>query len=138
MVKDFLVLGVDIIVILNGEVLEKLCDVEYVAQMLCKLLGQIYQVMIVVVLVDSQYIFDCLVVIDVIFRMLIDEDIVGYVVSDELLDKVGVYGIQGLGGCFVRKINGSYYVVVGLLLVEMYELLSNFNVLCEKRDKYDG
>lgn len=66
------------------------------------------------------------------------QDIIGYVVSGEFLDKVGVYGIQGWGGCFVRKINGSYYVVVGLLLVEMYELLSYFNVLCDKRDKYDG
>lgn len=28
-----------------------------------------------------------------IFRTLIDEDIAGYVVSDESLDKVGVYGI---------------------------------------------
>ncbi|MCS5960164.1 Maf family protein [Klebsiella pneumoniae subsp. pneumoniae] len=36
---------------------------------------------------------------------------------------------KGLGGCFVRKINGSYHAVVGLPLVETYELLSNFNSL---------
>lgn len=42
------------IVILNGEVLEKLCDVEYVVVMLCLFFGYIYQVMIVVVLVDKQ------------------------------------------------------------------------------------
>ena len=54
------------------------------------------------------------------------------------MDKAGAYGIQGLGGCFVRKIHGSYHAVVGLPLVETYELLSNFNSLREGRDNYDG
>ena len=87
---------------------------------------------------DSQHILDCLVVTDVTFRTLTDEDIAGYVASGDPLDKAGAYGIQGLGGCFVRKINGSYHAVVGLPLVETYELLSDFNALREKRDKHDG
>ena len=136
--KDLPVLGADTIVILNGEVLEKPRDAEHAAQMLRKLSGQTHQVMTAVALADSQHILDCLVVTDVTFRTLTDEDIAGYVASDEPLDKAGAYGIQGLGGCFVRKINGSYHAVVGLPLVETYELLSNFNALREKRDKHDG
>ena len=110
----------------------------HAAQMLRKLSGQTHQVMTAVALADSQHILDCLVVTDVTFRTLTDEDIAGYVASGEPLDKAGAYGIQGLGGCFVRKINGSYHAVVGLPLVETYELLSNFNALREKRDKHDG
>ncbi|UMX52176.1 Maf family nucleotide pyrophosphatase [Escherichia coli] len=123
----------DTIVILNGEVLEKPRDAGSMRQqMLRKLSGQTHQVMTAVALVDSQHILDCLVVTDVTFRTLTDEqDIAGYVASDEPLDKAGAYGIQGLGGCFVRKINGSYHAVVGLPLVETYELLSNFNALRE-------
>ncbi|EDW4598116.1 septum formation inhibitor Maf, partial [Salmonella enterica subsp. arizonae] len=34
--------------------------------------------------------------------------------------------------------NGSYHAVVGLPLVETYELLNNFNALRDKRDKHDG
>ncbi|MDP1368823.1 Maf family protein, partial [Klebsiella pneumoniae] len=49
--------------------------------------------------------------------------------SGEPLDKAGAYGIKGLGGCFVRNINGIYHSLVGLPLVETYELLSNFNSL---------
>ncbi|NDO79673.1 septum formation inhibitor Maf [Citrobacter sp. NCU1] len=136
--RDLPVLGADTIVILNGEVLEKPRDAAHATQMLRKMSGQTHQVMTAVALADSQYVLDCLVVTEVTFRALTDEDIAGYVASGEPMDKAGAYGIQGLGGCFVRKINGSYHAVVGLPLVETYELLSNFNSLREKRDTHDG
>lgn len=136
--RDLPVLGADTIVILGGEVLEKPRDAAHAAQMLRKMSGQTHQVMTAVALADSQYVLDCLVVTEVTFRALTDEDIAGYIASGEPMDKAGAYGIQGLGGCFVRKINGSYHAVVGLPLVETYELLSNFNSLREKRDTHDG
>ena len=36
--------------------------------------------------------------------------------TDEPWDKAGAYGIQGLAGAFVLRINGSYSNVVGLPL----------------------
>ena len=136
--RDLPVLGADTIVTLNGEVLEKPRDVHHAALMLRKLSGQTHQVMTAVALADSQYVLDCLVMTEVTFRALTDADIADYIASGEPMDKAGAYGIQGQGGCFVRKINGSYHAVVGLPLVETYELLSNFNALREKRDKHDG
>jgi len=127
--RDLPVLGADTIVILNGEVLEKPHDTEHAARMLRKMSGQTHQVMTAVALADSQHVLDCLVVTDVTFRVLTDDEIAAYIASGEPMDKAGAYGIQGLGGCFVRKINGSYHAVVGLPLVETYELLSNFNSL---------
>lgn len=135
---DLPVLGADTIVVLNGEVLEKPLDAEHAATMLRQLSGQTHQVMTAVALADRHQTIDCLVTTEVTFRVLSDEDIQGYVASGEPMDKAGAYGIQGLGGCFVRKIHGSYHAVVGLPLVETYELLSNFNSLREKRDKHDG
>ena len=136
--QDLPVLGADTIVILNGEVLEKPRDAAHAAEMLGKLSGETHQVMTAVALADRQNTLDALVVTDVTFRVLSEHDIAGYVASGEPLDKAGAYGIHGLGGCFVRKINGSYHAVVGLPLVETYELLSNFNSLREKRDTHDG
>ncbi|MBA7752075.1 MULTISPECIES: Maf family protein [Enterobacter] len=136
--RDLPVLGADTIVILNGEVLEKPHDADHAARMLRKMSGQTHQVMTAVALADSQIVLDCLVVTDVTFRVLTDDEIAAYIASGEPMDKAGAYGIQGLGGCFVRKINGSYHAVVGLPLVETYELLSNFNSLREGRDNYDG
>ncbi|MCM7278862.1 nucleoside triphosphate pyrophosphatase [Enterobacter bugandensis] len=136
--RDLPVLGADTIVILNGEVLEKPHDAGHAARMLRKMSGQTHQVMTAVALADSQHVLDCLVVTDVTFRVITDDEIAAYIASGEPMDKAGAYGIQGLGGCFVRKINGSYHAVVGLPLVETYELLSNFNSLREGRDNYDG
>ena len=136
--RDLPVLGADTIVVLNGQVLEKPRDEAEAAAMLRQLSGQTHQVMPAVALAARAQILDCLVMTDVTFRVLSDEDIAGYVACGEPMDKAGAYGIQGLGGCFVRKINGSYHAVVGLPLVETWELLSNFNALREKRDKHDG
>jgi len=136
--QDLPVLGADTIVVLNNEVLEKPADEAAAAVMLAKLSGQTHQVMTAVALADRQQLLDCLVVTDVTFRSLTPADITAYIASGEPMDKAGAYGIQGLGGNFVRKINGSYYAVVGLPLVETAELFSHFLVLREVRGQDDS
>ncbi|MFG1174139.1 Maf family protein [Erwiniaceae bacterium CAU 1747] len=135
---DLPVLGADTIVVLHNEVLEKPADASTAAEMLAKLSGQTHQVMTAVAFADRQRALDCLVVTDVTFRSLTPDDISNYIASGEPMDKAGAYGIQGLGGNFVRKINGSYYAVVGLPLVETAELFSNFLALREVRGQDDS
>ena len=122
-------LGADTIVVLNGEVLEKPRDTEHAAEMLRKLSGQTHQVMTAVALADRQQALDCLVTTDVTFRSLTAADISEYIATGEPMDKAGACGIQGRGGNFVRKINGSYHAVVGLPLVETGELFNHFQSL---------
>jgi len=136
--QDLPVLGADTIVVLNNEVLEKPLDKAGAAAMLAKLSGQTHQVMTAVALADRQQQLACLVTTDVTFRLLSKDDIATYIASGEPMDKAGAYGIQGLGGNFVRKINGSYHAVVGLPLVETAELLSQFQALREVREQDDG
>ncbi|WP_168403044.1 Maf family protein [Erwinia amylovora] len=130
---DLPVLGADTLVVLNHEVLEKPTDAADAAAMLAKLSGQTHQVMTAVALADRHQTLDCLVVTEVIFRLLTAEDIDNYIASGEPMDKAGSYGIQGFGGNFVRKINGSYHAVVGLPLVETAELWRHFQALREVR-----
>lgn len=135
--QDLPVLGADTIVVLNDAVLEKPVNEAAAAEMLTKLSGQTHQVMTAVALADRKACLECLVVTEVTFRTLTAEDIAAYIASGEPMDKAGSYGIQGLGGNFVRKINGSYHAVVGLPLVETAELLSHFQSLREVREQHD-
>lgn len=136
--QDLPVLGADTIVVLNGEVLEKPRDVADAHAMLRKLSGHTHQVMTAVALADSQQALDCVVTTDVTFRSLTETDIDDYIATGEPMDKAGAYGIQGRGGSFVRKINGSYHAVVGLPLVETAELISHFQSLRAVRGQHDG
>jgi septum formation protein len=53
------------------------------------------------------------------FAPLSSSEIGDYVATGEPLDKAGAYGIQGFGGRFVERIEGSYHNVVGLPLAQL-------------------
>ncbi|MEN4023671.1 Maf family protein [Serratia sp. IR-2025] len=131
--EDRPVLGADTIVVLNGRVLEKPRDEAHAADMLAALSGKQHQVMTAVASAERHDVRCQLVVTDVTFRSLSQQDIRDYIATGEPMDKAGAYGIQGKGGCFVRTITGSYHAVVGLPLVETHELLSNFVALRDVR-----
>ena len=56
---------------------------------------------------------------DVFFGEANKEQIKAYVDTGEPLDKAGSYGIQGIGGTFVEKINGDFFTVMGLPLYRL-------------------
>ena len=62
---------------------------------------------------------------DVQFREIGRDEAYRYWQSGEPCDKAGAYGIQGLGGMFVKAIEGSYSGVMGLPVFETIELLKS-------------
>jgi len=62
------------------------------------------------------------------FRALDAVTVASYWASGEAADKAGAYGIQGLAGSFVERIDGSYSAVVGLPLAETLALFDRFGV----------
>jgi len=57
------------------------------------------------------------------------EQLERYVAAGESLDKAGAYGVQGLAGGFVTRIEGSYTNVVGLPAAEVVALLLEHGAL---------
>lgn len=57
------------------------------------------------------------------FRVLDEAMIARYVASGEPADKAGAYGIQDIGSALVRRVEGSYFAVVGLPVCEVVETL---------------
>lgn len=115
------VLASDTIVVMDGRVLGKPEDEQAATAMLRQLSGKTHQVLTAVAIVRRDYEDTFLVTTDVTFRTLSEAEIHAYVLTREPLDKAGSYGIQGLGGAFVRSIRGSYSAVVGLPLCETVE-----------------
>ncbi|HDU8695799.1 TPA: septum formation inhibitor Maf [Morganella morganii subsp. morganii] len=124
--EDRPVIGSDTIVVLGGDILEKPRDAAHAFAMLSALSGCTHQVMTAVAVSDRFRTLSTLIVTDVTFRRLSDDEINEYIQTGEPMDKAGAYGIQGLGGRYVRKINGSYHAVVGLPLVETEELIKRY------------
>ncbi len=59
----------------------------------------------------------------VTFKSLTDEEINAYILSNEPMGKAGAYGIQGIGGCLISSISGSYSGIMGLPLYETSQLM---------------
>ncbi len=94
--------------------------------MLQAMSGQKHQVLTAVSVVSQNKQSSVVVTTDVWFKALSEKEIEQYWLSGEPQDKAGSYGIQGLGGRFVTRIEGSYYAVVGLPLYETDQLLQEF------------
>ncbi|CZF78397.1 Maf family protein [Grimontia marina] len=130
--EDLPVLGSDTIVVCDGEVLEKPTDLDVSRAMLRQLSDRQHQVMTAVTLADRNHFLTTLVTTNVWFKPLSDKEIEAYWHSGEPCDKAGSYAIQGLGGRFVTRIDGSYHAVVGLPLYETDTLLKEFKKLSGK------
>lgn len=121
-------LGADTIVTIDGELLGKPTDEAAARAMWKKLAGRVHEVSTAVALVDADRQQVIRVTTRVWFASMSDADMQAYWHSGEPHDKAGAYGIQGLGGAFIERIEGSYSAVVGLPMRETWQLLRDFGV----------
>ena len=118
-----IVLGSDTIVYQHGKVLGKPKDEEEAKQMLSALSDSWHTVYTGVCVIKG----DCADVrceqSDVLFVALSEDTIARYVACKEPMDKAGAYALQGKGGMFVKRIEGSYSNVIGLPMALAREML---------------
>lgn len=127
--KAQVVLASDTMVVLDNKALGKPLNAEHAIAMLHSLSGRRHDVMTSVSVRDATRQKTICVVTQVEFGPLSNSQIIEYWATGEPADKAGAYGIQGIGGQFVKSINGSYSAVVGLPLFETVQLLKEFEVM---------
>ena len=117
------VIGCDTVVAIGEEALGKPKDRADAVRMLSMLSGVRHSVFtgVCVKTASGEQTFVCET--GVWFYPLSDTEIFAYADTDEPYDKAGAYGIQGLGGLFVEKIEGDYNNVVGLPVSRLMRIL---------------
>lgn len=128
--NDAVIIGCDTIVCLDNHILGKPKDKQEAIDMLSLLSGKTHKVFTGISIYNSSAgkHIEASVKTEVQFSDICHNDIVKYVDSGEPMDKAGAYGIQGLGGVFVKEIHGCYYNVVGLPLNKLKSLLGEMGV----------
>lgn len=126
---DELVITADTIVVLGNEVMGKPHDAADARRMLHSLSGKEHHVItgVTVTTRDRQSTFSVTSTVE--FATLDADEIDYYVARYSPLDKAGAYGIQEWIGCMgVKRIEGSFYNVMGLPLHRLYTVLKEYGV----------
>lgn len=125
-IADAFVLAADTVVAVGRRILVKPRFVEEAVASLQYLSGRNHRVLTCVCLITPDDKLR-LKIVDtrVRFRRLTKDDMEAYIASREWRDKAGGYAIQGLAGCFVQRLVGSYTNVVGLPVMETVSMLAS-------------
>lgn len=123
---DMPVLAADTTVCLDGCILGKPESDTDAYVMLSTLSGSWHEVHTAIALAGRQGMEVLLSTTRVKMASLDHDVITAYIASGEPRDKAGAYGIQGLGGTLIERIEGSYSGVMGLPLFETAVLLRNY------------
>jgi septum formation protein len=123
-VADGYVLAADTIVAVGRRILVKPRFVEEAVASLQLLSGRNHKVLTALCLITpDDRVRTKIVDTRVRFKRLSKEETEAYIASREWRGKAGGYAVQGLAGCFVQKLVGSYTNVVGLPLTEVVNML---------------
>ena len=117
--------GADTVIFLNNEVFGKPKNRDHARQMLFSLQGRAHEVITAIALLnEARNILDWRSnSSSVTFAPMTQSEIEWYLDTNEWEGAAGAYKIQGLAGCFIAKISGSYSSIVGLPLREFYDIL---------------
>ncbi len=56
-----------------------------------------------------------------------EQEVWDYIATKEPMDKAGAYAIQGKFACYVKRIEGDFYTIVGLPIAHLYQVIKEMN-----------
>lgn len=124
-IEKAVIISADTVVVCEGEIMGKPRYDSDAFRMLKKLQGREHSVLTAIVVIDryDNKLYSNVDETKVYFAKMTDTEIWEYVTTKEPLDKAGGYGIQGIGGKFIERIDGDYGTVVGMSQNKLYDIL---------------
>ncbi len=128
-----IIIGADTVVAVDQTILGKPKDEEHAAKMLRMIAGRDHEVYTGVTVIGKE--------IDgtsryetfyekakVTIASMSEREIQAYIESKEPMDKAGAYAIQGKFACYVNRIEGDYYTIVGLPIAHLYKVIKELTM----------
>jgi septum formation protein len=128
-----LVIGADTIVVSDHQILGKPKSMKEAYCMIEQLQGNFHEVYTGVTVL-AKHVDDTILettfveVAKVKIAKMTSYEIEDYIATKEPMDKAGAYAIQGKFACYVERIEGDYYTIVGLPIAHLYQVLKEMNV----------
>ncbi len=129
-VPGTVILGADTTVVVGEMPLGKPSGPDEAYVMLETLQGTTHEVMTGFALLRESICHADCVTTSVVFASMTEKEIRRYIDTQKPFDKAGAYGIQDpLMSCFIDRIEGCYYNVVGLPLSRIYSVMRNLGLV---------
>lgn len=130
MVSDGLVLGLDTVVLINGKIVEKPASIEEAKENLRNASMNKVSVITGISLInlDSEEAFTDFQETKVTMNKITEDDINYYIENEPDALYVSGFVIETIASCFIQKIEGSYYNILGLPVEKLYQLLNKMNI----------
>lgn len=127
---DAIIIAADTDVIIENKILGKAKDTKDAKRMLSFLSGKIHTVVTAFTILDSKSkkIITKSISTKITLRNISQKEIDWYIKTEKPFDKAGAYGIQDRAALFVEKIDGDFFVVVGLPIFELFKTLKQFGI----------
>lgn len=123
---EALVIGADQLLVCEGKIFDKPCNLEEAAQHLRALSGRGHELVTAICLAQNgQIIWQHVEHVRLSMRELSPAFLKAYIDTegDELLHCVGAYRLEGLGAQLFTRIDGDYFTVLGLPLLALLSAL---------------
>jgi len=123
--KDAIIIAADTIVELNSEIIGKAEDKEHAFHILKKLVGNTHRLITGIAVTET---YNPKIIInhdcsEVKFLKLSDDEIWGYLKTEEWKGRAGAYSIREKASLFIDSIQGSSSNVIGLPMNKLFEIL---------------
>ena len=128
--KNDYVVGADTVVVIGEKLLGKPKDIEEAKEMLKLLSNKEHEVITSYCLINLEKNIEIteVVISKVVFRKISDDELNWYIKNEEILDKAGAYGVQGLASIFIEKIEGDYFAIMGFPINSFIQTLRQIGI----------